>query len=208
MQPGDMQLGILHPDGRPVIIGRSSDGNFIAFAEYDRDDDGKLAITRLDINAWNPHDAKPILTETLRELPLGHWMTMAYSQLAESATALDSSEQLHGLTPEGMTRARRMASRVKTAQLRRGPKGFPPDFYRRIALTYLDLQSKGISRGIQQEIAKIESRRQNRIIDWVTVRDWLRRATELGFLTAGSKGRAGREPGPNLYTADTISKED
>jgi hypothetical protein len=61
------------------------------------------------------------------------------------------------------------------------------------------LQAEGIGRGILKEIAAREAKRLDRHVARETARDWVRGARERGFLTPGKPGRAGAQPGPNLY---------
>lgn len=102
-------------------------------------------------------------------------------------------------TSEEKQRARALAEAAAGLTLRRGRTGYPDDHYRRIALRYLDLQREGIGRGINKRIAELETKHLGRHVARETARDWISGATKRGFLAPGKQGRAGREPGPNLY---------
>jgi hypothetical protein len=65
------------------------------------------------------------------------------------------------------------------------------DHYRRIALRYLEILEE--RRDVLVALAQEES------VPRETIRDWVRKATELGFLGPGTPGRAEQRPGPNLY---------
>jgi hypothetical protein len=97
--------------------------------------------------------------------------------------------------------AQRVADEARSVTLRRGRRGYPPDFYRGVALDYLALQDQGVSRGIQKRLA------QERGVPWETVRDWVHGATKRGFLGPGQKGKAGRAPGPHLYETTGVASE-
>ena len=75
---------------------------------------------------------------------------------------------------------------------RRGRRGYGDAFYRTVARQYLRLQEAGWRRGILNELARINDRPRD------TVNTWVQEATRRGFLTPGTPGRAGRDPGPNL----------
>lgn len=192
-----------------AIEGRSTDGKWCARAFLDVDRERQLAITRLEM--W-PDDtdvvtgAKPqtgLSGDALRHLPLGRWMVEALAQLTDedllAKTGAGYDPMLKELGYENASAdrkewARRVSEEARSIPLRRrGRRGYPDDHYRRIALAYLELQRQGVSRGIQQQLAEQEGR------PWQTIRDWVRIATEKGFLGPGSKGKAGRMPGPNLY---------
>ncbi len=98
-------------------------------------------------------------------------------------------------------RAHRAAATAATAGTarRRGRKGWGEEHYRRVALEYLALQREGVGRGILNRLAEREAKRLKKPIARETMRDWVRRARELGFLAGGVRGRAGARPGPNLY---------
>jgi hypothetical protein len=99
--------------------------------------------------------------------------------------------------PELEQRARAAAAAAAATPLQRGASGYPADHFRRVAFDYLDLfQAQGMTRGILDELAERYQRPR------ATVRDWINRARELGFLTKGRRGGAGAEAGPNLYTTE------
>jgi hypothetical protein len=219
-KPGEMKVRIWGGPPREAqtgfaIEGRSPDGNWCARAFLAVDQDQHLAITRLELWPFDTAvvmDAAPRIGlggDDLRRLPLGRWLSEALAQLADenlvgkTGAGYDPLLEELGYTAASAERrewARQVAGEAQSVKLRRGRRGYPDDHYRRIALAYLDLQRHGVSRGIQKRLAEQEGR------PWQTIRDWLRIATEKGFLTKGTKGRAGRMAGPHLYEA-TQQKE-
>jgi hypothetical protein len=197
IEPGDIRVEIGKDAPTPWVLARSPDGVWWCELHF-RDEDGHLAFDWMSrLVPWPVRPGErvpPLTTDVLRSLPLGRWLALAHSRLAEMP---DWSE---AVDPEQRAWAREVVKRVRNSELRRGRRGFPADFYRGIALEYLALQKKGVSRGIQQQLAKQESKRLRRPVSWQSVRDWVHRATELGFLSKGTPGRSGRLPGPNLYT--------
>lgn len=72
-----------------------------------------------------------------------------------------------------------------------GRPALPDGHYRDVALEYLELYEGGSPR-VLKELA------ERRGVQWRTVRDWVARARQLGYLTRGKQGRAGARPGPRL----------
>jgi hypothetical protein len=106
---------------------------------------------------------------------------------------------------EDMARARRIADEAAETPLARGPKGYGAEHYRRIAFRYLELLREG-RRDVLVALAEEESERLGREVRRETVRDWVKKATRLGFLAPGTPGRAEERVGPNL--GRTIEQED
>jgi len=199
LRPGAMTVffpGNRTPDdGDPIIVARSPDGAWRVLLHLWLTE-SEFFVRDIAIRPWD-NQSRPVGTDVLRRLPLGRWATMAHGWLAEYAQkGID--------TGRGTDQLRRLARAKVTPAA--GRRGFGKDFYRRLALEYLELQAEGVSRGIRVELARRESRRQDRKVTPTNIRDALNKATELGFLMPGTPGRAGRQPGPNLYSDD--NKED
>jgi len=199
------------PEEGPLLVGRSSDGRWRCSAHLSLTEQNEFVIYRLDVRPWGS-ELIPLGTDVLRRLPLGRWLTSAHSWLtAPLAEWLDSGSPSPSrpVDEKEWRRLRQEAERIVKSELpKRGPKGYGSSFYRRIALSYLELQAHGVARGIQGRIAEQENTRRGNKgmpVTATNVRDWLSRATELGFLSPGTKGRAGRAPGPNLY--DTTEED-
>ncbi|MGD0984479.1 MAG: hypothetical protein ABSA65_11785 [Acidimicrobiales bacterium] len=209
LKKGEMIL-YLAPEG-PLMVGRSPDGLWRCLAWLSLTDRQEIVIFRLEVRPWGD-DVLSLGTNPLRDLPLHRWLTQAHSRLTDGIAewlADEGGVPTHSMDAKELRRLRRVAKDMaESTTPRPGPKGFGENFYRRLALDYLELQGKGVSRGIRWVLAEQENRRQKRDdIDDRTVRDWLTKATRLGFLSAGSPGRAGRRPGPNLYEDSTTRKE-
>jgi hypothetical protein len=187
-KPGEVRVLV----GNPMQLeGWTPDGLWRCIGDLIKTDQGRLVVSRLVIEPWRFGDQIGVSTDVLRKLPLGRWLASAHATMSDSEQWLATGEL--SKTDEGRKWARRAAEQARSMKLERGPKGYPPDHYRRIAIEYLDLQAQGVGRGIQKRLAEIEH------VNWQTIRDWLNRAKELEFLSAGTPGRAGRSAGPNLY---------
>ncbi len=176
-------------DGDPFIAGRSPDGRWCVVAHLGLSEGGRFYIADLEVTPWDD-GAVPLGGATLRRLPLGRWLTEAHALLA---TLADRGLR-EGRVSEELERLAR--SRRTPAPGRRAAGGWD---YRRLALEYLELQGQGVSRGIRDRLAAIETRRQRRPVSALNVRDALTVATRRGFLSKGAPGRAGRLPGPRLF---------
>jgi len=92
--------------------------------------------------------------------------------------------------------ARRVARQAKqVVPLQRGRKGYPVDHYRRIALLTLTIYEE-LKREGRRDVVKELAAREG--VPYQTVRDWIRRARELGFLGPTQRGRSQWAAGPNL----------
>lgn len=165
------------------------------------DHNGRLVISDLTIRPSRYRTTAPeggITSTFCQRIPVGTLLEAArqslllqpwvrFKLLGESST---EEEQ------DWAVEAHQKASGGKGSQA--GPSGYGDEFYERIARTYLELQAEGISRGILHHIAERESEIQGREVDPTNVRDWVHKATKLGFLGPGTQGKAGRMPGPRL----------
>ena len=217
LMPGDMFVRVFpEPSSTEeartalAIEGLSTDGTWCARAFLTVDRGQHLTISRLEI--WPSSTAimgmgaslpSGLSGDALRHLPLGKWLAEALGQLTDqdfvARTGSGSEPMLEAMgytnaSAERVAWARQVSEQAQSLALRRrGRRGYPDDHYRRIALAYLDLQRQGVARGINQKLAKQESRQPE------TFRDWLSTATKKGFLSPGKQGRAGRVAGPLLY---------
>lgn len=107
-------------------------------------------------------------------------------------------EVMPEFSEEAAARVRSAADEAGRQSLNRGRGGYPLDHYRRIAFRYLELLGAG-HRKVLVELAAEESERLGRQVPRETIRDWVRKATRLGFLAPGKPGRAEPRPGRNLY---------
>jgi hypothetical protein len=97
------------------------------------------------------------------------------------------------LPPKEFDQVRRLAEAARELPLNRGRHGYPADHYRRIAIAYIDEVKAHGGRGVLGRLASAEN------VSRATIRDWVKRARELGFLAPTKQGRAEATPGPNLY---------
>jgi hypothetical protein len=130
------------------------------------------------LRALNPGQIVPKVIERLTTLE--QWQRF----LAERYGRPAPKEQ-QALLRQALQRAR---------QARRVGRKYPDSHYRDIALIYLDLLDQGYRRGILIQLAEQLGIRRE------TARDWVHRARELGYLTTSQHGRAGAQPGPQLYS--------
>jgi hypothetical protein len=132
----------------------------------------------------------------LRGLPLGEIRDEALAGLRGRLEAREAmlAGGTFGMTEEQVLPARRAVT--EATKPKPGRPGLPEEHYRRIALRYLALLKH--HRNVLVALAAEESERQGRIVPRETVRDWVRKATGLGYLAPGKPGRAEARPGPKL----------
>jgi hypothetical protein len=128
----------------------------------------------------------------LRALPLARIRDQAFAQLIPVALGREVLAEAGGwgITSEDAERTRHAAD--EAAKPKPGRRALPREHYARIATRYLTLLGEG-RRNVLVVLADEEG------VPRETVRDWVRKATKLGFLAPGTPGRAGMRPGPNLY---------
>lgn len=185
---------------------------------------GRVVITELTVGPnpqWQDTDAGEIVHQdhaslpeaggvtsaTLRAIHLGPLLQGIRAQLLaepEAAqrfadqlrqAALDQGVDLDGPSDEYLAAATQAAERIGDPP-KRGRKGYGDDFYRDVARTYLSLLGQGWTKGILNEMARLADRPRD------TIATWVREARKREFLTPGTPGRAGAEPGPKLETDD------
>lgn len=152
-----------------------------------------LVVSELDVEPNVPGGGE-VTGTVLRALNIAQIRQRAMDALPGVLWAREAMRRagVFNITDADVRRARRAASLAAQQPLNRGRRGYGPNHYRRIALRYLELVSEG-RRNVLVALAAEEGRPRE------TVRDWVRRATELGFLSPGKQGRAEARPGPNLY---------
>jgi hypothetical protein len=141
----------------------------------------------------------------VRAIQFGELLRQVHTRLKKHPELMaEFAKQGHTLPPEQVARAKRAAARVPREELRRGRKGYSPDFYRWVAHQYLDLQAKNKGRGIREVIAEEGRKRLDRTepVPLDTVKTWLRRARELEFIVFEKQGRVGASAGPKLYAEE------
>jgi hypothetical protein len=154
---------------------------------------GLLVVSEFEVEPYRPGGAE-VTGTVLRGVRLAPIRQKAIAALGGIALFHETaaSAGLSRISKEDVKRAQRAAADAEKQPLNRGRHGYPPDHYRRIALRYLELIGQG-RRDVLVALATEEGRKRE------TIRDWVRKATKLGFLAPGKQGRAEARPGPNLY---------
>ena len=92
---------------------------------------------------------------------------------------------------------------VSPRDLSPGRAGYPDDFYRRVAVRYLELVRDGntsVHTTLAAEATREKWLPRSRRIERETVRTWIKVAIKKGFLVpSGKQGSRGGTEGPNLY---------
>jgi hypothetical protein len=189
-------------DGSISVLAETAEWYLMAICGFVGDD---LVLTEMLIRPQSkPAPTNGVNGTLLRSIPVAGIIAEARRQAIQAPAVFAAIPPEVGLmSHEALSRVKELAGKLEITSLRRGGRrGFPDDFYRGIAGEYLELQSAGIGRGILLEIAQRGSDRLGRPVARETARDWVRRATELGYLSPGMSGKAGRLPGPNLFTVE------
>jgi hypothetical protein len=187
LRPGEMRVYFPGPatpaDADPFIGGRSSDGRLRCLAYLRLSSSEAMVIKEVDVMSWDGTQCHIGSTE-LNKLPLHRWLTKAHADLA---------------TRDAKEAKRRRGPSVSIRNWSVGTeRGRGREFYRRIAFEYLKVQEEGEPH-VQKRLARESRHRLGIELNLTQVRDALTKATRLGFLTRGTRGRSGRGPGLNLY---------
>lgn len=152
-----------------------------------------VIVRSLTIEPWPRGSDREVTGRVLRSLRIGSIRDKALESLAWAPVTLRVAERTYGdVSAEEKEAAARAAKSVARGAGRPGGRrGYPDDHYRRIALSYLDVY-KTHPRDVVAELARREGRPS------ATVRDWVHRARELGYLSPTKQGRGGGSPGPRL----------
>jgi hypothetical protein len=172
----------------PIIGGRSPDGRWKCLAYLTLTDGNKFIVHRIELLPWGPV-ALPLGTKELRRLPLSRWLAGAHAKLGGAA-------KNHLVSGKPTTHKAGLQRLIDSEVPRSGMQGFGMEFYRRVASDYLELQG---SRGIHERIADRMSERDGQTCSLTRIRDYISKATQMGFLSPGTPGVGARLPGPNLY---------
>jgi hypothetical protein len=154
-------------------------------------EEGPPVLVRLSVEHFEDPGAE-VTGKLLHLIPVAKVRDGALAWLSTKETSASALEAA-GL---GVSAAeRRWARRVSAAAkkpLKRGREGYGDDHYRRIAQRTIELFDEGRRRDVVKALAAEEKRPEG------TIRDWIRKARDLGFLEPASKqGRADFRPGPN-----------
>jgi hypothetical protein len=168
---------------------------------------GPVVVRSLEVTPWlalqgkEPPAGHDVTSTVLRSLHIARIRDRAARELREWAVDLAAAEQVDWPVPDDEARANIDRASASAAGEVRGPgrQGFGDPFYRRLALRYLAFQEERDSasrsrRGIIRDLADEFD------LAPTQARDAVATARERGWLTPGSPGRAGAEPGPRLTT--------
>jgi hypothetical protein len=162
--------------------------------------EGLLIVSRLTVEHWPPD--REVTGAVVRALPIATMRDLAVAKLPAVAAgrrfARDIGDEWIS-EPEAELAERAAAEAAKP---RPGRPGNPEAHYERIAIRYLELIDGG-RRDVLKALTEEESAQNGRVVPRETVRDWVRRATALGFLAPGTPGRAEPRPGPRLTPKPT-----
>jgi hypothetical protein len=157
--------------------------------------DGPPYISELSVEHFPDPDVE--VTGAVLRFPLAEIRDKAVAEIRGPLLVVyEAMAEIGDVTPETLERVESMAKKAENT--RPGRRAKPPEHYRRIALRYLELLKQG-QRHVLKALAAEESEREGRTVPRETVRDWVRKATKLGYLMPGTQGRASARPGPKLY---------
>lgn len=142
--------------------------------------------------------SRDVTGKIVREIRFGEIRDAALARLRERGPA---RAQLRDADPDLFTEeqvAEAQAVAVEVARHARGPRGaYTSEHYRHVARRYLALVDEG-RRDVVNALCEEEAERLGEPIARERMRDWIRKATRMGFLAPGTSGVIGRQPGPNL----------
>ncbi len=152
---------------------------------------GRTMVTSADLRAISPDALLRAAQQSAGDLS------------GETENAVDWWIEQGQLRDQAAIELRRLADRRRRREQRIGRgRGRGDEFYKWVALEYVQALAED-SRRIHEVIAEHAQQTQGLDVGRETVRDWIKRARELGFLTAGQQGRAGGELGPRFFIPPT-----
>lgn len=158
-----------------------------------RDQYGAIVVAELAVAPLYP---AALSATMLRSLKVDRIVELARQRILDDEEWLDVAPELQFdlPSPERIEEIKKLGRQAARQAARRGRPGNPPEFYRAFALEALQLQGEvGKTRGLRPILA------ERRHVEIGTIRDWLRRARDLGYLApAEGWGVAGFKAGPNL----------
>lgn len=205
------------PGPRPVAVARfayeDDSGSWLVSGEV-TDLDGRTEITSITIEP-NPvvwREGEPGLrraTETpsgitsaaLRSIRLSQVLATVRRELGEAERWVEAAQEMAPSVP--VTRWDQASARALKKSFRSAAPGRSDDFYRAVAIGFLEEQAAG--RGVYARLAErlARYRLDGEPIPAETLRTWVRVAEQRGYLTPGTRGRSDRQPGPRLVEEET-----
>lgn len=153
----------------------------------------RIAVEHFDEPAREPSG------NVLRRITFGAIRDEALAELVRRGRSFTAMTRL--TTPSEAAGAREVAAIAGRARPRGPHGGYSPEHYRGIAQRYLELVSGGRRDPVKALCEESDTERE-------TMRDWIRKATRMGYLAAGQPGVAGRAPGPKLSLKSNTKKGD
>ena len=164
--------------------------------------EGPPVLTQLSVEHRENPTTVEVTSNALRGLPIARIRDRANAQLRQRDDGyLDAIAIVGRVTSAERQRARRAATAAKKLPLTRGRKGYPDEHYRRIALRAVEIFNPDREDGGRRDVLNALSDQEDK--PYSTVRDWISRARELGYLVPAKQGRTDFRPGPNLYRKDS-----
>lgn len=170
-----------------IVIDRKGEKNWIVRGIIARSRHRGIVARQWTVEPFSPDGSQDGVTSTdMREIAFGAIFDHVVNHLAFLGWV--ASLPAGGTTPEWREWATDAAQLARDVELR----------YERVARAYLALVAQGWRRGIIAEIARQETERAGHEVTVGTIRQWVRRARDLGFLARGPQGRIYGVPGPRL----------
>jgi hypothetical protein len=160
-----------------------------------RSDPAGPIVSRLTVEHYPAH--REVTGAILRRLAIATIRNIALANLPAVAESRRIAREAGIARVSEADAAHAEHAAAEAAKPRPGRRAKPDEFYERIARRYLELLKDG-RRDVLKALAAEESEREGRVIPKETVRDWVRKATRLGFLAKGKPGKAEARPGPRL----------
>jgi hypothetical protein len=134
----------------------------------------------------------------LKRVPAPTIRNRALAYLLQREKTLDVMKKAGVELPQGWYESASHVATLARSELKRGPKGYPREHYRRIALRCIELHRQGV-RNVLRVLADEEG------VPYETARTWRDVARRKYRYLAPSprQGQAWFEPGPNLYEEES-----
>jgi len=154
------------------------------------DTSGAPVVRRLALEPWD-QDGPEVSSEVTHRLRVALLRDRALASLLGEPGSIEVRQRFGATVTRGRQTARALAAKAGTGKRRGRPPLFGPEHYAELARECIALYRQG-HRGIRATIANEHN------VSEATVRDWVRRAREFGYLAESKHGKADYRPGPNL----------
>jgi hypothetical protein len=193
------RLRLAKPGERPRFSERAN-LRWIAWGDLIATPGGHLALGPLSIAPYpgattNLEPGSPpyrgVTSEVLRAVPIERLIREIVAYLQTVADWQQHLADTYGWAPPA-DQQQLLADAVKRTRSSTRRRKYPDDHYRDVALLYLQLLGQGQTSTPIAHLAKKLG------VTTPTARNWVHRARQLGYLTQGSRGKPGAQPGPRL----------